>query len=273
LRLLSDVDMGLGANPADDSELYFVDPRANALLPIVSGRSDYDRDLIRALQERAGHENEIAARRVVGKQAHAILRRKAFFERPDEGWRNMLPYSMLDLMLGAGKGEQGALDSLKAQIIQGINQGEGLVDTGEVVSLRLARGVPGEVLSYRQFPGSDFVLGPVRPGAPCGYIEYSPPALEFVYRPGSNGAGAKRPTLRIDLDLLELLARMSSGYAPTAAEWRGPLVNLHVFRTQLAQEPYDQLVLVDTVQERRFRPVKQGVDLVLSQQGVGNGSR
>lgn len=118
--------------------------------------------------------------------------------------------------------------------------------------LRVAHGTPGRVRSYRQFRGSDFQLQTPRPPLQPDYVEYFPGYIELVYRPGMNGANGQRPTLRLGLDMIELLGRMARGYAPTAAEWRGPLVNLLVFRTLLAHETYDQLLLVDTVKERRF---------------------
>jgi hypothetical protein len=88
--------------------------------------------------------------------------------------------------------------------------------------------------------------------------------MELVYRPGGDDGGRKRPTLRLSLDLVELLGRMADGYAPTTAESRGPLVNLLVFRTLLAHEPYEQLLLVDLLQQRRFRVEQHGSQITLA---------
>lgn len=273
LRLLCEADVGLGANPADDRELYFGGIEASALLPVSANRSDYDSGLMLAIQERVSSEADRTVRQLSQRNLHATQRRKAYFERPDGAWETMLPYTMLQSMLLAGKSDESTLASVKAMVVSGINHGEGLGDIGDVIALRLAQGIAGQVQSYRQFSASEFVLRTAKPMTSSDYIEYSPAFIELIYRPGVNGVGAKRPTLRIGLDLLELLARMSRGYAPTAAEWRGPLVNLRVFRTLLAHEPYDQLVLVDNVQDRRFRIEKQGGQIRLSQEVTHDATR
>lgn len=264
LRFLSEADVGQGANPSDDRDLHFNGVLRSPLLPLVSGRSDYDRDLLLAMMERLESipfDNEA---RVSSLRLHGMLRRKSFFERPDDCWEMMLPFSLLPEILRACKGDETALKRLKTDVVSGINHGEGLGDISDALVLRLARGVPGRVRSFRQFPLSDFVLRPTRPVTSSVYVEYSPSCLELVYRPGMNGSSSGRPTLRLGLELIELLSRMSRGYAPTAAEWRGPLVNLLVFRTLLAHEEYDQLVLIDSLQERRFRVKQNGTQIILS---------
>jgi hypothetical protein len=251
LYLLSESDVGLGANPADDRDLYF-EGRASALLPQVVGRGDYDSDLMQAMAERLASNLDEGDFSQAHKRLHAMMRRKAFFERLDDGWEAMLPYSQLRSVLRAVEGKAEDLAKLKSTIISGINHGEGFSSVDNVLVLRLARGVPGQVQSFRQFPASDFILLPGRVDVPVEYLEHSSTHLELIYRPNGNGSAVGRPTLRLDLDLIELLSRMARGYVPTAAEWRGPLVNLQVFRTLLAHEPYTRLTLVDMVQERRL---------------------
>lgn len=270
LRLLAEADIGLGANPADDRELYFAGARASRLLPIVGGRGDYDRELLVSLSERLAAAPDDDERAAAQRRHHAMLRRKAFFERPDDGWEAMLPYTQLALLARAGQGDEEALDALKQVVIAGINRAEGLSNVGEALVLRLARGVPGVVHSFRQFPAGEFRLRVARPPSMSDYVEFAPTALELVYRP--DAGNGERPTLRIGLDLLELLARMARGYAPTATEWRAALVNLQVFRTLLAHEEYDQLLLVDTQQDRRFRMVQQGAKVKLMEEGAANGA-
>lgn len=267
LQLLSEADVGVGSNPADDRELHF-DGVTSPLLPKVSSRGDYDRELLQAWTERLstdpdGDAGSSASRR----RQHAMLRRKAFFERPDDGWEAMLPYSMLDMTRRAVSGDEAALTDLKRLVLRGINRSEGLGDVEDALVLRVARDVPGGVRSYRQFPAADFDLRPARTVTANDYVEASPASLELVYRPGGDDGGRKRPTLRLSLDLVELLGRMADGYAPTTAESRGPLVNLLVFRTLLAHEPYEQLVLVDLLQERRFRVEQHGSQVALALDG------
>lgn len=266
LRLLCEADVGLGANPADDRDLHFEGTEMCALLPAAGNRPVYDQDLMKAIRERLAAETDLVARREAQRRLHAMLRRKAYFERSDAGWEPMLPFAMLGSMLLCGKRDEKALIGLKAAIISGINHGEGAEGMENVVALRLAQGVPGRVQSYRQFNGDEFDLQVARPLTSSDYIEFSPSYLELVYRPGTNGVGAKRPALRIGLDLLELLVRMGQGYAPTAAEWRGPLVNLRVFRTLLSQEPYDQLVVIDSAHGHRFTIEKHGGQIQLRQE-------
>jgi hypothetical protein len=117
------------------------------------------------------------------------------------------------------------------------------------------------------------VLRPATPVTPTEYVEYSAPSLELVYRAGSGDTTVTRPTLRIGLDLFELLARMARGYAPTTAERRGTLVNLLVFRTQLAHEAYDRLILVDNVEQERYRVVRTDGKINLTKEAVTDAAR
>lgn len=263
LRLLAEADVGLCANPAVDRDLFFNGPEKSPLLPAAGGRSAYDRDLFASIQERLATAQAGEATQASYQRVHAAMRRKAFFERPDDGWETMLPYSQLTSMLQACAGDAAEMETLKSGVLQGINHGEGISDGEGVLVLRLARGVPGRVRSYREFPAAEFTLRPASPQAESDYIEHSPAYLEMIHRPGTNGNAVGRPVLRIGLDLLELLGRMGRGYAPTSAEWRGPLVNLLVFRTQLAHECYNRLLLVDVAQQRRYQVVQTGGQVTL----------
>lgn len=269
LLLLSEADMGIGSNAPDDRELHF-NGVASSLLPRVGGRSDYDKELLQAWSERLNTASpDDPDTRASRRRLHAALRRKAFFERPDDRWLVMLPYSMLEDTRRAIEGDTAALARLKGIILRGINCNEGLGEVEDALVLRVARGVTGSVRSYRRFPAADFELRPVCSPTVNEYVETSPASLELVYRPGGDGPGRKRPTLRLSLDLIELLGRMAEGYAPTTAEYRGLLVNLLVFRTLLAHETYDQLILLDTAQERRFRVEQHGGQVILRQEDGG----
>ncbi|TAK28176.1 MAG: hypothetical protein EPO21_23075 [Chloroflexota bacterium] len=281
LRLLAEADVGLGANPENDRALYFSltgedDATNSPLLPNLGGRSDYDRELLRALADRlaamssspSGQDEPVL---IEQRRLQAMLRRKAFFERPDDGWERMLPYAVLPLALPACQGKPEALDALETLIVQGINHGEGLSDRRDSLVLRLARGVPGRVQSFREWPVSEFSLRPALQSARNPYVEFSPAYLELIHRPGGNGNEQTRPTLRLGLDLIELLARMASGYAPTAAEWRGSLVNVLVFRTLLAHEQYDRLVLVDRSKSQQYHVEQHGGQIILTQEDGRDG--
>jgi len=274
LELLREADVGLTANPEDDGRLHFQSAAGIALIPPVAGRSAYDSELSAAVLERLRVLSPNDLDRDTGiRRQHASLRRKAFFERPDEGWEAMLPYRRFVDMVKAGSGNDNALDDLKTAVIRGVNQLEGFPDIDDALVLRLARDVPGRVRSFRRFPASDFLLRPAKSLASTEYVEYSSPSLEFIYRPGPNGSAARRPTLRLGLDLVELLARMARGYAPTTAERRGTLVNLLVFRTQLAHEDYEQLLLVDSIEQARFHVTKSAGQIELAPVEVTNATR
>jgi serine/threonine protein kinase len=269
LRLLSEADPGLGANPEDDRDLHFQGVQSTLLSEGI-GLAGYDRELLQAQSERWQADMDDPSTLAAMQHLHAMLRRKAFFERAAEDWDAMLPYTQLQPMLQACRGDVTMLATLKTTILQGINSGEGLGDITDRLVLRVARGTSGRVRSYRQFLGTDFRLQVPRPPLQPEYIEHFPAYLELIYRPGVNGTHGQRPTLRLGLDIIELLGRMARGYAPTAAEWRGPLVNLMVFRTLLTHEAYDQLLLVDTVQDRRFSVKQSNGQIALAQEDASH---
>src|SRR5207237_10471619 len=102
-----------------------------------------------------------AARRMTDHRDYvAMLRRRQFFERRDEGWKEMLPYRKADEFwrLVTGKSEPGIyLDDL----LTAVNRGEGLSDPkrlGNMLALRV-RGVEhGTIRRYRLFHGDEFQL-------------------------------------------------------------------------------------------------------------------
>ena len=114
VQLISDIDPGRTSNPNLDAKLAFTKPDELNILPPFDKRSFYDQQLLEAEYEilqnvflEISRENTITNRiselSQLSRFYHASLRRKVFFERIDEDWSSMLPYSkfneFLDLML------------------------------------------------------------------------------------------------------------------------------------------------------------------------------
>ena len=60
-----------------------------------------------------------------------------------------------------------------------------------------------------------------------------------------SGDGHKA-SLRINLDIYEMLMRLNSGYRPSIEEQEGFLLSLSVFKNLLASVPYKEVLLTKT---------------------------
>jgi hypothetical protein len=167
-------------------------------------------------------------------------------------------------MLLATAGDEDTLGQLKTLVTRGVNSSEGLAGVRDALVQRVAHGASGRVRSYRRFATDEFRMRPGSRAATDDYVEFHPSCVELVYRPQLGSRPASGIVLRVGLDMLEMLARMAGGYIPSASEWRGPLVNLMVFRSQLAHEDYSELLLVDVGHDKRFTVARAGGRLVLS---------
>jgi hypothetical protein len=58
-----------------------------------------------------------------------------------------------------------------------------------------------------------------------------------------------RATLRVSLDLLEMLALIRSGYRPSPADLQGMFVNLLIFRNELMNLPFSKIVVTPDEQK------------------------
>jgi len=248
VRLLQAVDVGRVENPALDRRLYH-HPWSAVPWMSVESRSGYEQKVLAAQVKKAiGPEDSDDTLRVLAAQRGLMssLRRRAFFERRDEGWRKMLPYrSLLDLervlTLENGPEAEEARQHLLGDIVEAISMLEGVRHPRmrrEFLCLRATRTKNASLLSFRLFARSNFSLVVDQRTTLGRYIELSPDSLRLV-------ADAKvgRASMRISLDLLEMLELIRKGYRPTAADMRGLFVNLLIFRNELLHLPYREVLV------------------------------
>lgn len=212
----------------------------------------------------------------VRRQLAAVLRRWAYFERRDNGWRDMLPYTSLGLLEGvmnaANDTERArASEALRDRVVEAVSVAEGVRNVSlrrNYLALRVSRVMTASIRSYRLFPKDDFVIKVARP-AHEEFLEFAPDAVELVSKHGP-------ARLRISLDLLEMLELIRHGYRPTAADLQGLFVNLLIFRNELVATTFDRVLL--SADDKQFyemvaesRP--EGNRLVLTRQSSEVASR
>jgi serine/threonine protein kinase len=283
VRLLSEADPGKTTNPRLDAELAFARQNELALLPPFDTRSKIDIELVQAHQdqiEALAQQFQIAAQtaktdvktmfenaaRMIRQYYHISLRRKIFFERVDDGWKRMLPYTrfleFLDLLTNQ---DRAALDNARDELIHAISLSEGILgEMGrEYLCLRTAQDARVTIKSFRRFRKERFRCRVHAVAEQGRYIEYLPAMLILEYKDAEN------IRLEIGLDLYEMLYRIRQGYTPSLNELRGAYVNLLIFKRQLASTQYDEVLL--TEDEESFYRVYQTTDrkLVLTQVNPG----
>lgn len=232
----AELDRRLDSQSAED------DDRERLTFP---DRGSYDGALIAAAQNQAASsggeatQSRITAhQRLVGWQ-----RRRWFFERRDEGWRDMLPYrsarQMIEIVTGS---ERFKPATVAADLVRAINRGEGLSDPsrlGNDLVLRIRPMDRARLKSFRTFPANDFTVELDGAVSRNGLVESMPTGLLLI-RSSTRGA-----RLRIGLDLFELLTRLVDGYWPSVEQRQGRLHELAVFKNLLSAEPYQRVVLTE----------------------------
>ena len=247
LNLLKDMDMGASADPRLDRNLDFVSPSGDRTLFRFDLRGDYDRAVLRSLfadlpRDYSGRptlERGRTHQRYVG-----MARRRAFFERRDGGWLQMLPYRSAERMIRL-VAHGSAVDGLLPEVLRAINRGEGLHDLsklGEILALQVREVERGSVKSYRVFPAERFSISVVDAANRARFVEHMPSGLVLRYR-GIAGAEAELP---VGLDVFEMLERLNEGYRPSIEEERGYYLSLAVFKNTLSSEPYQEVLLTVT---------------------------
>ena len=251
LTLLEDVDMGAASDPRLDRAIDFVSPAVERNLFGFDRRGTYDRDVLRRLfddlpRDFSGRHSE---HRAAAHQRYvAMARRRAFFERRDGAWRQMLPYRSAERMLKlvTGKTGPGALNGgLLQTIIRAINRGEGLTDPdrlGGKLALQVRQVERGTVRSYRVFPADRFSMRILDAATATRFVEHMPAGLVLQYQ----GTGGNQAELRINLDMFEMLERLNEGYRPSIEEEQGYYLSLAVFKNLLGSEPYQEVLLTTT---------------------------
>lgn len=211
---------------------------------------------------------------VVGarRQLAGVLRRWAYFERRDDGWKGMLPYtsvSLLEAVINAKSDQerQLACDDLRDRVVEAVSVAEGVRNPKlrrSYLALRVSRIKDARIRSYRLFPKDDFRIDVSRP-AHEEFLEFSPDAVELACTQGP-------ARLRISLDLLEMMELIRHGYRPTAADLQGLFVNLLIFRNELIATTFDRVLL--SADDEQFYEVSaegrpEGIRLALVRHGIG----
>lgn len=211
--------------------------------------------------------NVVEARRTLA----AVMRRWAYFERRDTGWRDMLPYTsvaLLEAVINATTNEdreRGCLD-LRDRVVEAVSVAEGVRNPRlrcNYLALKVSRVKDAAIRSYRLFPKEDFRIEVNRP-AHEDYLEFAPDAVELV---AVNGPAR----LRISLDLLEMMELIRHGYRPTANDLQGLFVNLRIFRNELIATTFDRVLL--SADDEQFFEVSaegrpEGIRLSLVRHGI-----
>lgn len=177
------------------------------------------------------------------RQLAAVLRRWAYFERRDAGWRGMLPYTsvaLLEAVINAStdvEREHACLE-LRDRVVEAVSVAEGVRNPKlrrNYLALKVSRVKDAAIRSYRLFPKDDFRIEVTRPPHE-DFLEFAPDAVELV---AANGPAR----LRISLDLLEMMELIRHGYRPTANDLQGLFVNLLIFRNELIATTFDRVLL------------------------------
>jgi serine/threonine protein kinase len=247
LSLLREIDVGEATNPDIDRALDYLPPSAREMARFTfAPRGDRDSQLLDAMYRELPRDSAVgsAPRRVADHREYvAMLRRRHFFERRDEGWKEMLPYRAANEFWRLVTG-QSQLGIYLSDLLTAINRGEGLSDPerlGSSLALRVRLVEHGTIRSYRLFPGEKFQLLLPTTGS-NEFVEHIPQALRLVYT-ASSGSEAE---LLIGLDIYEMLARLNDGYRPSLEELQGYYLSLAVFKNVLASAPYQEVLLTRT---------------------------
>ncbi len=181
-------------------------------------------------------------------------RRWAYFERRDEGWREMLPYRSLKqlesvLVTRASSNDTSVpvADKIRDQVIEAISLSEGLRHPGlfqKYLALRVTRLRGATIRSYRLFPKEAFEVVVPSYRSLGEYLECSPDTLELRAKEAFG-----RATLRVSLDLLEMLELIRCGFRPSPAALQGMFVNLLIFRNELMNLPFSRIVVTPDEQD------------------------
>jgi len=248
VRRLREADVGLVNSPMLDRRLSH-DPRVAVPWITFESRSDEPLRVMCALTQNAPAPGDDVAFEVLlesRRALQALWRRWAYFERRDEGWRQMVPYRSAPLLerivtpRGANDTKL-AMEELRNKVVDAITLSEGLRNKeirDRYLALKITRVKDARLRSYRLFPKESFSIRVDTAPGLIDVIEYAPDAVEIV---AERGKGVAR--LRVSLDLLEMLELVGSGYRPTTSDLQGLFVNLLIFRNELLTTTFDEVLL------------------------------
>ncbi|QKX16917.1 protein kinase [Microbulbifer sp. YPW1] len=261
IALLREIDIAEVSNPALDRELGFLNPKTKVMSRYsFAERAGYDNELMETLFRSLPRDYSSKSRaRLISKHRNYLshMRRRHFFERRDRGWREMLPYGSIDPFVDAIEQPGAKSADQITNILQAINRGEGLSNParlGNQLALRVRQVEKGTIRSYRLFDGDHFTLSAEQETTAHPFLESLPQALVLQYDSGDG----HRASLRINLDIYEMLMRLNNGYRPSIEEQEGFLLSLSVFKNLLASVPYKEVLL--TRAGHRFYEIRREDD-------------
>jgi hypothetical protein len=248
LTLLRDVDVGQATDARLDRGLDFVSPRRQLDTLSFDNRPGYDIDALatahRDLPREYKAQQHLADRFEAHQRFVGMARRRHYFERRDEGWREMWPYRAAGRMLELIRGVRPVSGELPA-VIQAINRGEGLIEPdrfGADMALQVRQLDRVTIRSYRVFPGKNFRLEVRGAGHTPRFVEHLPVGLVLSYADEQ----IKDARLDLNLDVFEMLQRLSDGYLPSVEELQGYYLSLTVFKNVLGSATYSEVLLSET---------------------------
>jgi hypothetical protein len=209
-------------------------------------RGRYDHEILRALYENLPRDfsgKPTPHRTATHRRYVSMARRRAFFERRDNGWRAMLPYRSAERMLKMVCGEAMA-ELAVPEVLQAINRGEGLLDPTRLagsLAMQVRQVEGGTIRSYRLYDASHFHLAVRDAASRARFVEHMPDALVLCFDDQGNEA-----ELVINLDVFEMLDRLNHGYRPSLEEEQGHYLSLAVFKNVLGSAPYQEVLLTTT---------------------------
>jgi len=215
----------------------------------VDSRSSYETKVLEALSARATDADASDdTRRILASQRALVstFRRRAYFERRDEGWAKMLPYgALVDLERALVFEDEPDAAQIREALLGDIIEAISMMEGGRhqevrraFLCLRATRTRNASVLSFRLFQRSSINLQVEYARTLARYIELKPDSLKLVV-----DETLGRASMRISLDLLEMLQLIRRGYRPTATDMRGLFVNLLIFRNELLHLPYQEVLV------------------------------
>lgn len=251
VRLLRQIDPAEVANPSDDRTLHF-ETLSNLRLMTFENRSTLAATWLKEWKLGIGwdavqNQQTLAEHQ----QKHAIMRRRAYFERRDDGWLDMLPYEQLNTfreVTQTNNADEEKWQELKQTLVIGISNAEGARNPELAranICLRASQVDKVKVKSFRLFPAADFKLR-LPDVSNQQYLEYTPDQIIFYHDPEDPNRripSARDAELIVSLDLLELLYQVTNGFVPSPDAISGVFVNLTIFKNALAHLPYKRVLL------------------------------
>ena len=251
ISLLRETDVGESSNPEIDRFFALLEPSDRELRRFsFSDRSSYADDLLQKVyaelpSDYAGKAS--AERRRAYKWYVAMIRRRYYFERRDENWREMLPHFSAAHFLSLVLGDTDLAGDVPL-LLSAINRGEGLRESGRLsdkLALRVRQVNKGTIRSYRLFDRQSFSFTRPRLAGSGRFVEYLPQQLVLRYE----SLAGHNAELRINLDVYEMLEHLNEGYRPSIEQQEGFYRNLTVFKNLLGSAPYQEVLLTETGHE------------------------